>query len=65
MDRTAITMCIENGLPIVVFDMGGKGNLAGVLRGAEIGTIVGARRGDHAWTLTRSCWRPRSAWKAP
>ena len=42
MDRTAITMCIENRLPIVVFDMTGKGNLAGVLRGADIGTIVGA-----------------------
>ena len=42
MDRTAITMCIENRLPIVVFDMGGRGNLAGVLRGADIGTIVGA-----------------------
>ena len=42
MDRTAITMCIENDLPIVVFDMTGRGNLAGVLRGADIGTIVGA-----------------------
>ena len=42
MDRTAITMCIENQLPIVVFDMTGSGNLAGVLRGADIGTIVGA-----------------------
>ncbi len=42
MDRTAITMCIENRLPIVVFDMTAKGNLAGVLRGADIGTIVGA-----------------------
>jgi len=42
MDRTAITMCIENRLPIVVFDMSGRGNLAGVLRGADIGTIVGA-----------------------
>jgi len=42
MDRTAITMCIENKLPILVFDMARKGNLAGVLRGADIGTIVGA-----------------------
>ena len=41
MDRTAITMCIENGLPIVVFDMGVPGNLCGVLRGEDIGTIVG------------------------
>ena len=41
MDRTAITMCIENGLPIVVFDMGVPGNLCGVLRGEDIGTTVG------------------------
>ncbi|MHC5011512.1 MAG: UMP kinase [Planctomycetota bacterium] len=42
MDRTAITMCIENGLPIVVFDMGVDGNLARLLEGHDIGTTVGA-----------------------
>jgi uridylate kinase len=42
MDRTAITMCIENNLPIVVFEMGVPGNLCGVLRGDDIGTTVGA-----------------------
>ena len=41
MDRTAITMCQENALPIVVFDMGVAGNLARVLRGETIGTRVG------------------------
>ncbi|MFV1958882.1 MAG: UMP kinase [Planctomycetota bacterium] len=41
MDRTAITMCIENELPIVVFDMDVPGNLCGVLRGETIGTRVG------------------------
>jgi uridylate kinase len=41
MDRTAITLCIENRLPIVVFEMGVPGNLARVLRGEEIGTRVG------------------------
>jgi uridylate kinase len=41
MDRTAITMCQENALPIVVFDMGVEGNLARVLRGETIGTRVG------------------------
>jgi uridylate kinase len=41
MDRTAITMCQENALPIVVFDMGVAGNLARVLRGEAIGTRVG------------------------
>ncbi len=41
MDRTAITMCQENALPIVVFDMGVAGNLARVLRGETVGTRVG------------------------
>jgi uridylate kinase len=41
MDRTAITMCQENRLPIVVFDMGVKGNLVRLLKGADLGTLVG------------------------
>ncbi len=40
MDRTAFTMCEENKLPIVVFDMGVEGNLVRLLQGEEIGTIV-------------------------
>jgi uridylate kinase len=40
MDRTAITLCIENGLPIVVFDMGVEGNLARLLDGEDIGTLI-------------------------
>ena len=42
MDRTAITLCIENELPIMVFDMGQPGNLVRVLQGEDVGTIVGA-----------------------
>jgi uridylate kinase len=41
MDRTAITMCIENRLPIVVFEMGVPGNLVRVLTGEPVGTTVG------------------------
>jgi uridylate kinase len=41
MDRTAITMCQENALPIVVFDMGVPGNLTRVLRGEPVGTRIG------------------------
>ncbi len=41
MDLTATTMCMENNLPIVVFDMDTKGNLLSVLEGKEIGTYVG------------------------
>jgi uridylate kinase len=40
MDLTATTMCKENGLPIVVFDMDTPGNLLKVLKGDKIGTYV-------------------------
>jgi uridylate kinase len=40
MDLTATTMCKENNLPIVVFNMDIKGNLIKVLKGESIGTIV-------------------------
>ncbi|MCF8359696.1 MAG: UMP kinase [Prolixibacteraceae bacterium] len=40
MDLTATALCKENNMPIVVFDMDTKGNLAKVLSGKEIGTIV-------------------------
>ena len=40
MDLTATTMCMENNLPIVVFDMDTKGNLMKLLSGEKIGTLV-------------------------
>lgn len=40
MDLTATTMCKENNLPIVVFDMDTPGNLLKVLKGEKIGTYV-------------------------
>lgn len=40
MDLTATTMCMENNLPIVVFDMDTPGNLLKVLEGEAIGTYV-------------------------
>lgn len=40
MDLTAITMCKENNLPIMVFNMNIKGNLMRLLEGEEIGTLV-------------------------
>ena len=40
MDLTATTMCKENNLPIVVFNMDIKGNLIKVLKGEVIGTVV-------------------------
>lgn len=40
MDLTAFTMCMENSLPITVFDMDTYGNLEKVIAGEPIGTIV-------------------------
>ncbi|MBR5470447.1 MAG: UMP kinase [Paludibacteraceae bacterium] len=40
MDLTATTMCKENNLPIIVFDMDTVGNLRKVLNGENIGTLV-------------------------
>jgi len=40
MDLTATTMCKENSLPIMVFNMDVKGNLMKVMNGEKIGTLV-------------------------
>jgi uridylate kinase len=40
MDLTAFTLCRENNLPIVVFDMDTPGNLGRLLKGEKIGTII-------------------------
>lgn len=40
MDLTAFTMCKENNLPIVVFDMDTPGNLNKIINGEPIGTVV-------------------------
>jgi uridylate kinase len=40
MDSTALALCMDNGLPIVVFDMNVRGNIRRVAMGEEIGTVV-------------------------
>jgi uridylate kinase len=40
MDMTAFTLCQENGLPIIVFDMNKPGNLLQVIMGKNVGTLV-------------------------
>ena len=40
MDSTAITLCMDNDLPNVVFDLMGDGNLQSLLRGQPVGTLV-------------------------
>src|SRR5690242_3348033 len=41
MDATAVSLCMDNDLPIVVFDLMGKGNVVRAVRGDQIGTLVG------------------------
>ena len=40
MDMTAFTLCMENKLPIIVFDMNKPGNLLAVVQGMNVGTLV-------------------------
>ncbi len=40
MDATAITLCMDNDLPIIVFDLTSSGNIRKILEGESIGTIV-------------------------
>ncbi len=42
MDMTAFTLCMENNLPIIVFDMNRPGNLKRVVTGDQVGTLVTA-----------------------
>lgn len=41
MDATAISLCRDNRLPLVVFNVGVRGNLVGIVNGGSIGTFVG------------------------
>jgi uridylate kinase len=41
MDATAITLCMERGLPVVVFNLGRQGNIKMAILGGPIGTWVG------------------------
>ena len=40
MDATAVSLCMDNGLPIVVFDLLGQGNVVRAIRGEKVGTLV-------------------------
>jgi uridylate kinase len=46
MDATATSLCMDNDLPIVVFDITHAGNLRRAVSGEEIGTLVGGSVGD-------------------
>jgi uridylate kinase len=40
MDSTAFSLCMDNHIPIVIFDLGPAGNITKALRGEDIGTVV-------------------------
>jgi uridylate kinase len=46
MDATAISLCMDNKLPIVVFDLRAPGNVGRVVRGEAVGTTVSMVRSD-------------------
>jgi uridylate kinase len=41
MDSTAISLCMDNRLPLVVFNVSARGNLLKIVQGEEVGTLVG------------------------
>jgi uridylate kinase len=48
MDATAISLCMDNELPIVVFELLREGNISRVVRGEPVGTLVRTRTSDPA-----------------
>jgi uridylate kinase len=49
MDATAISLCMDHDLPIIVFELLRAGNIRRVVRGEDVGTLVHATsRGDGA-----------------
>ncbi|MGD8352398.1 MAG: UMP kinase [Nitrospirota bacterium] len=48
MDSTAISLCMDNKLPIVVFNLGGKGNIKKIAAGRQVGTLIGAKGAERA-----------------
>jgi uridylate kinase len=48
MDSTSISLCMDNDLPIIVFDLQKRGNIKRVLMGEEVGTVVGRNKSEGA-----------------
>jgi uridylate kinase len=51
MDSTAISLCMDNNLPIMVFNLRGKGNIRKIIEGKKIGTLV---RGNYGTRVKKS-----------
>jgi uridylate kinase len=43
MDTTAVSLCMDNGLPVVVFALMGEGNVVRAIRGEKVGTLVSGK----------------------
>ena len=50
MDATAISQCMEHGMPILVFNYRREGNIERAVTGERIGTFVGSKRDGDAAT---------------
>ncbi|MEK7196958.1 MAG: UMP kinase [Nitrospirota bacterium] len=53
MDSTAISLCMDNNLPIMVFNLKGKDNISKVALGKKIGTMVGGDNGKRTKKKSR------------
>ena len=48
LDGAAVSLCMENDLPIIVFDLNGPDNIARVAAGEQVGTLIAGPVGAHA-----------------
>ncbi len=48
LDGAAVSLCMENDLPIIVFDLNGTDNIARVVAGEQVGTLIAGPVGAHA-----------------
>jgi uridylate kinase len=46
MDSTAFSLCLDNRMPIIIFDMNHPDNIRRVISGEEIGTLVSEKNED-------------------
>ena len=63
MDSTAVTLCMENDVPILVFDLMTEGNIERAVMGEKIGTLVGIRsdRGERSEEIPGNVGNPLGA----
>jgi uridylate kinase len=47
MDTTAVSLCMDNGLPIVVFALMAEGNVIRAIRGEKVGTLLSSKPARH------------------